>query len=353
MPLKINRILLILFFFIPAMIGNHAFAQERSIVKLKNVVIDAGHGGHDPGALSPDKKIKEKNLTLDFALRLGKKINDRYPDINVIYTRSTDEYITLDKRSSIANKNHADLFISIHINSYKGKKSPSGFETFIMGMDKSSSNMAVCKTENSVVLLEDDYTTTYQGYDPDKPESFIFFNLMQNANFEQSLILASLIQDNLAKGPIKSNRGIKQIPLLVLWRTTMPAVLVELGFLPNPSDRSILMNKDKRDEIAEKLFCAFREFKDQYENVVELDPFLPEQETHYRIQIFSTTKKLDVGAPDFKGLKEIDSIKVDNLYKYSVGKYKSLDEAKLDLPYYSKIFKGAFVIKIEKGKIVR
>ncbi|MBP5210572.1 MAG: N-acetylmuramoyl-L-alanine amidase [Bacteroidales bacterium] len=355
----------------------HLFAQQQGVT-LKTVVIDAGHGGKDPGAVSLDNKLKEKDVVLDIALTLGDKIKKAYPNINVIYTRKSDVYVELNERSNIANKNHADLFISIHCNSVpKKSKAPSGCETFIMGANKSASNMEVCKIENSVVLLEEDYSTKYQGYDPNDPESAIFFNLMQNAFFEQSLIFADLCQKNLNKSPIPTNRGIKQGGLLVLWRTTMPSVLVELGFITNSNDRNVLGSKTRRGDLANSLFTAFEQFKNQYEGKIEIDlseitikeDSDPEQEeeieapsapvaapandAYYAVQIFAVSKNLKDGASEFKGEKTIGRFPSGSLIKYTVGHYSSEAQAIKQLPALQKKFKGAFVVKIEGGKIVK
>ena len=355
---------------------SHSLAAQQQGVTLKTVVIDAGHGGKDPGAVSLDNKVKEKDVVLDIALTLGDKIKKAYPNINVIYTRKSDVYVELNERSNIANKNHADLFISIHCNSVpKKSKAPSGCETFIMGANKSASNMEVCKIENSVVLLEEDYSTKYQGYDPNDPESAIFFNLMQNAFFEQSLIFADLCQKNLRKSPIPTNRGIKQGGLLVLWRTTMPSVLVELGFITNASDRNVLGTKSKRGELASALFNAFEQFKNQYEGQIEVDlssitiqegseyeeesneapatVSKPVNDAYYAVQIFAVSKNLKDGAAEFKGEKNIGRFSSGSLIKYTVGHYDTEAQANKQLPALQKKFKGAFVVKIEGGKIVK
>lgn len=352
-------------------------AVDDSSVKLRTVVIDAGHGGHDPGTLSPDRKVKESAINLEVALALGKKISTEYPDVKVIYTRSKDVFVPLDQRADIANKNHADLFISIHVNSAKKGSSAKGTETFVMGTDKSSSNMEVCKRENSVILLEDDYSTTYQGFDPNNAESYIFFNLMQNAHFEQSIALASLVQQNLKKGPVTSSRGIKQAPLMVLWRTTMPSILVEIGFLSNAADRKILVNKSQRALIADRIFRAFCTFKKQYDSHVEFnvgdselfsdddqdeddlestpvrlseeisekDDVKPAVNTgKFHIQIFATSKKLKAGDSRFKGMNDCDCRFVNGMYKYSVGNYSTKQEAMSELSSVKKNFPEAFVV---------
>ncbi|MBQ0087461.1 MAG: N-acetylmuramoyl-L-alanine amidase [Bacteroidales bacterium] len=327
--------------------GADAHAGNGSSVKLRTVVIDAGHGGHDPGTISPDKKIKESTINLDIALTLGKKIDEAFPDVKVLYTRKKDVFIPLAQRADIANRNNADLFISIHVNSVPKKTGVRGVETFVMGTDKSASNMEVCKRENSVILLEKDYSTTYQGFDPSNAESYIFFNLMQNASFEQSIEMASLVQKQLKKGPITVDRGIKQAPILVLWKTTMPAVLVEVGFLSNPSDRKILASKSERNRIADNIFKAFSAFKNGYDEEIA---FVEEPETDipdgkvFRIQIMASSKNLGEGSPQFKGLKNVEKQRINGLYKYTVGSYSSQEKAAAALKTVKEKFPEAFIV---------
>ena len=334
-------------------------------IRLKTVVIDAGHGGHDPGAVSKLSKMSEKEINLDLALLLGARIQKEYPDVKVIYTRKTDKFVELAERGNIANRNHADLFISIHVNSAKST-SASGTETFVMGTDKSESNMAVCKRENSVILLEEDYTTTYEGFEPDNPESYIIFNLMQNAHFEQSIAFASLVQQQfIAQGPIKKSRGVRQAPLMVLWRTTMPSVLIEVGFLSNSSDRTTLNLKENRQKIADDIFDAFASFKKSYDGdgAFSIDPTLLENKDddesdapalpaavsgpHYEIQILASSKKLKNGSAELKGVQEYRVRFINGLYKYSVGNFSSKEEAARRLHAIKKKFPGAFVVQID------
>ena len=243
-----------------------ASAEEgaQNSIKIKTVVLDAGHGGKDTGAISKNGAIKEKDITLSVALKLGKMINSNYPDVKVVYTRKRDEYIELSKRAEIANRNKADLFISIHVNSQKGTTA-TGTETFVMGTHKSSSNFEICKLENSVIVLEEDYQSKYEGFDPNSPESYIIFSLLQNTHLEQSLKFAALIQDNFKLGPIKVNRGVKQGGLLVLWKTTMPAVLTEIGFISNPAESNQLKRDAVQSQIAARIFNAFAKYKTDYE----------------------------------------------------------------------------------------
>jgi len=336
-------------------------AQENQSVKIRKVVIDAGHGGHDAGAVSPDRRVYEKNITLSVALKLGAMIKDKYPGIEVIYTRTTDIFIPLNTRTEIANKNQANLFISIHVNSVKARAA-SGSETFVMGMDKSSSNLEVTMMENSVIALEGDHESKYEGFDPKNPESYIIFSLLQNAHLEQSLIMASLIQDQFSKGVIKTNRGIKQGGLLVLWKTTMPAVLVELGFISNYADYKILINIDNHYQFAGSIFNAFEEFKHQYEygSKIVADTVKEESKTEaiktekasYKIQILAVAKILPDNSPDLKGEKNASFIKVGKFYKYAIGDYEFPEEAEKALILIRRKFPQAFIIKVEKGTIV-
>lgn len=245
------------------------FSTGAQDLRLRTVAIDAGHGGRDPGAVSKDHKTYEKTLTLDIARRLSSKITESCPDIKVIQTRPTDYYVELLDRANAANKADADLFISIHINSV-ASTSANGCSVHILGQsqkhDLLAYNMEVCRRENSVILLEEDYTTKYQGFDPSDPESFIFMSLMQNAHLEQSMTFAQMIAEKLQTGPIPKSRGVWQDPLYLLWKTSMPAVLVELGFISNSSDLETLKNPEKREELAQKLFEAFQDYRRLYDS---------------------------------------------------------------------------------------
>ena len=383
-----------------------ASAEEgaQNSIKIKTVVLDAGHGGKDTGAISKNGAIKEKDITLSVALKLGKMINSNYPDVKVVYTRKRDEYVELSKRAEIANRNKADLFISIHVNSQKGTTA-TGTETFVMGTHKSSSNFEICKLENSVIVLEEDYQSKYEGFDPNSPESYIIFSLLQNTHLEQSLKFAALIQDNFKLGPIKVNRGVKQGGLLVLWKTTMPAVLTEIGFISNPAESNQLRRDAVQSQIAARIFNAFAKYKTDYEGGAPKlipDNEMPSQSAEqqeaavesaeqqeaavasadrqeatvtetavqdeqpeakrqpaakgqpaasgkaYRIQILSVTKVLPAGAPDLKGRRDAYYIYANKAYKYCIGEYATREEAAADLPKIRKQFSGAFIIFAEK-----
>lgn len=309
-------------------------------VRLKTIVIDPGHGGKHPGTVKGN--IMEKDITLSVALKFGKMIKEKYPDVKVVYTRSEDKFVDLDQRAKIANKNHADLFISIHVNATKST-SAKGTETFVMGLDKGNANMEVCQLENSVITLEDGYSSKYSGFDPGNPESYIIFSLLQNSHLEQSLILAAAIQEKLKDGPIKYDRGVKQAPFLVLWQCTMPAVLVELGFLSNASDYKELTNKASHTKMASALFKAFEQYKAQYETDIEVSVAKAPSDS-YRIQIMASSKLLKDGAREFKGL-DCSYIHAGNLYKYTYGSFETQEEAKAALPKVKELFPQAYIIK--------
>lgn len=370
-------------------------ANDKSL-GLRTVVIDAGHGGKDPGGVSKDRKTYEKNLVLDIAKRFGQKIKEKYPDVKVIYTRSTDVYITLNERAAIANRNNADLFISIHTNA---NDSPSvhGASVHILGQSRDpkrdlyAGKMDVSKRENSVILLEEDYSTDYQGFDPNSPESFIFFNLMQNAYYEQSVLFASKVDEYLRKTDfaVSSYTGIHQDPFWLLWKTAMPAVLLELGFISNPGDLKVLTSVDGRNDIADKLMAAFTSFKTSYdsslnvqstptsaqaqspvpaqsqapahekkEDTVRTEPVQVMQKTdgdvYYGVQIMGLGRLLKNGDPALKGL-EIQAVKTpeSNIYKYVTGKYSDREGAAQILPSVKKKFPEAFLVKVEGNTVNR
>lgn len=334
------------------------FSQSKPIVELKTVVIDAGHGGKDPGAING--KTLEKNITLSVALKLGKLIEDNYPDVKVIYTRKTDKFVELHDRAAIANKNNADLFISIHVNAATNR-SAQGHETFVMGTAKSQSNLEVCQLENSVIVLENDYTSKYEGFDPSNPESYIIFSLLQNSHLEQSLDFATLVQQKAGTSPIKRDRGVKQGNLLVLWKCTMPAVLIELGFISNSSDLKSLKGTANQQAMAKYIFNAFKEYKKGYDT----DIYIPEEKQvtsgseatatatatatteSFGIQIMAVSKILKEKSKELKGYTP-RYFKSGKYYKYYIGEYSSREEAQKALPKIKKSFPQAFIIKLEQ-----
>ncbi|MBR1405870.1 MAG: N-acetylmuramoyl-L-alanine amidase [Bacteroidales bacterium] len=350
---------------------------------LKTVCIDAGHGGHDPGCISADRKTREKDLTLSIAQKLAAEIRKNNPDVKVVMTRDSDKYVTLNGRADIANKANADLFISIHINA-AANKSASGFsvhclgQSSVKGRDLFSNNMEIVKRENSVILLEEDYSSKYQGFDPNDPESFIFFNLMQNAHLEQSLLFADEVAQALKNGPVRKNRGISQDPFLVLWRTAMPAVLVECGFMTNASDLANMKTAENQKKIAHQLYNAFVSFKKKYDASIggqaasstaeapapaTETAAAPAAEDHpeavvtgatgsFGTQVLASGRKMKAGDPYFKGYDAF-AVWTGKLYKYVIGVRSSEKEAREEFKKIKKFFPDGFLVRIEDENTVR
>lgn len=252
-----TRLFVILTLLLPSVV----FAQgkiDAAERRLSTVVIDAGHGGKDPGCTWGNRTEKELNLKV--ALALGAKIEEAYPDVTVIYTRKDDRFIELHTRGDIANKANADLFISIHTDAV-GNNEAHGSSTYIMGNDKSEKNLAVAQRENSVIVMEGDYEEKYEGYDPTSAESFIIFSLMQYAHAEQSMVFAQMVQKHYSLNTPIVDRGARQGPYLVLWRTAMPAVLTEMGFMTHKGDRDYLHSEVGQKQIVKALFDAFSEYR--------------------------------------------------------------------------------------------
>lgn len=253
----------LLFVLVWTLCGNVVYAQGTKGKGLNVVVIDPGHGGKDPGAIG--KTAKEKDIVLSVALKLGNLIKKNYPNVKVIYTRDKDVFVELGERASIANRNNADLFISVHVNSVEGSSATHGTETFVMGLHKNEANLAVAKRENSVILQEDNYSSKYDGFDPNDPESNIVFSLFQNAYSDQSLLLAASIEEEF-KTLKRFDRGVKQAGFLVLWKTAMPSILTELGFISNAEEEQYLKSDAGQNELAISIYNAFAKYKSQYDN---------------------------------------------------------------------------------------
>lgn len=236
--------------------------QKAEAQKVRKVVIDAGHGGHDPGAVG--RASKEKDITLSIALKTGKYIEENLADVQVVYTRKTDVFVELYKRAKIANEAKADLFISIHCNANKSS-SPYGAETYVMGLHRSEANLAVAQLENAAILLEEDYHVQYDGFDPNSPEGNIFFSMLQNAYLDQSLSLASNVQRHFKDRVNLFDRGVKQAGFLVLYKTTMPSVLIETGFISNQKEEKLLASEEGQNYIASAIFRAIKDYKKSVE----------------------------------------------------------------------------------------
>ncbi len=346
-------------------------SESPKLLKIKKVVIDAGHGGEDPGAIG--KKSKEKNIALAVALKLGNFIKTNYPDIEVIYTRKTDVFIELFKRAQIANSNKADLFISIHCNSTSSPDAY-GTEAWVLGLNKSQANLEVAKKENASVLFEKDYATQYDGFDPNSPEGNIIFSLYQNAYLDQSLKFAGIVEKQFSKKLGRHDRGVKQAGFLVLYKTTMPGALIELGFVSNPTEEEFLLTENGQNQIANSIFNAFKEYKTNYESGVVIDDSsddaientpivndsLPKKvvkdtvvkinkpvkkEIFFRVQIMLSKTRLSDNYSKFKGLSDIRYYEQNGTYKYTSGNFKTLDEAlNYQHELQAKGFKDCFVV---------
>lgn len=329
---------------------------DNPIEKSWIVVIDAGHGGKDPGSLG--RLSKEKDLALSIALKTGKYIKENIDGVKVIYTRENDEFIELYKRAEIANKAKADLFISIHCNGFSDRRIK-GSETFAMGIHKDEGNLEVAMSENSVITLEDDYSTRYQGYDPNSSESFIAFSLMQNIYLEQSLNFASYVQNQFRERVGLRDRGVKQAGLLVLWQTTMPSVLVEAGFISNSEEEKFLISEKGQDYIASAIFRAFRDYKlsiDKKSDFSTIKQNVQAKQLNniidFRVQLSTSTTKSEISSENFKNLPEISEIAVGKYYKYASGHFASYKEAATHRKNVKEKYPDAFVIAVRNNKII-
>lgn len=346
-----------------------AFGQNQKTFK---VVIDAGHGGHDSGTRG--KKVWEKDIALNLALRLGDMIDKQMPDVQVIYTRKTDVFIELHRRAQIANENHADLFISIHCNGVKSTQ-PMGTETWVMGLHKSSANLEVAKAENAVILLEDDYSVQYDGFDPNSPEAYIIFSFFQNANLDQSLEIARLVQDEFRDKARRIDRGVKQAGFLVLYRTTMPGILVEAGFLSNAQEEAYLASEEGQAEITNSIFQALKNYRNQLakqgiaprpngnpqvsqnngpggsSREAVPTPRMDDQGINFAVQVKSSASRMRTNDSFFKDIGEIGEYQQDGTWKYYVKGARSYAEAlETQRTLRSRGFSDSFVIALKDGQ---
>jgi len=346
--LHIAIVLLIMINIIPT-----SFAQRGS--KITTVVIDAGHGGKDPGAMG--KHSREKDITLAVALKTGKYIEDNFDDVKVIYTRKTDEFIELYKRAEIANKNSADFFISIHCNS-NNSSSPYGAETFVMGLHKSDANLNVAMKENAAILLEEDKGEKYEGFDANSPESYIKFSLFQDIYLDQSTEMATRIQEQFKERVGRKDRGVYQAGFLVLWRTAMPGVLIELGFISNPTEEKFLLSEDGQVFMASAIYRAFKAYKLDYEKENYSETLEVKQEVkansevlEYRVQFYTSPTELPANSRKLKDISAVSNYYHNGLYKYTSGHYSKLNEAtKQQTLLRKKGYSDAFVIPFLNGE---
>jgi len=373
------------------------------------VVIDPGHGGKDPGAVN--KSIREKDIVLGIGLKLGKLINENHSDVKVVYTRNTDVFIPLIERSRIANKIKADLFISLHAN-FCATPSIRGTETFTLGLHRSEDNLEIAKKENSVILLEEDYNTTYEGFDPNLSESYIMFELMQSSYLKQSVSFATEIQQQFKSHLSSTDRSVKQAGFLVLRQSSMPSVLIETGFLSNQAEANYLNSEDGQRNIALSIFEAFSKFKSKSSgsvnskatevmtshqkpqdtlvkqevqtvnqkteektkeeiviSTIDSEKMEPEKadtaslsnvteivksenNNYYSVQIGANITPVEPVASNFKGIKEVRREKTDQYYRYFVGNESNIENVQSILKQIKLKFPEAFIVSFVDGKKV-
>lgn len=363
------------------------YSQAKDVIR--KVVIDAGHGGNDPGAIGA--KSKEKDITLKMALQVGKLIKESCPDVEVYYTRTTDVFVPLNGRCQFANNKHADLFISIHCNSTTNKTAR-GVETYVMGLHKSESNLAVARKENAAMLLESDYQDNYSGFNPNSPESYVIFSLYSSAYLDHSVKLAAKVQNNLVNCTHFPDRKVQQAGFWVLHGVAMPSILIELGFISNPDEEAVLNNKDSQKAMATAIVNAFVSYKGQIEGTAteevqsadskdEKDkpekakqdstqtaaPAKPKEESkpkeetkpastnkentagiHYKIQIYATKDNLSVTDKKFEGLS-VSKHKDGDWWKYTVGDERKYSDAQKVQANVKEKFPDAFMVAYKDG----
>jgi len=329
------------------------------------VVIDPGHGGKDPGAVG--SVSKEKDIVLSVGLQLGKLIEQNYSDVKVLYTRNSDRFVELNQRAEIANKVHADLFISIHCNALDRRRtSPQGVETFVLGLHRSKDNLDVAKAENAVIMYEDDYSVKYEGFNPNEPESYIIFEYMANEFLSQSVYLATLVQNQLVKNSKRVNRSVRQAGFLVLREVAMPSILIELGYISNRNDEKYLKSASGQSSLASSIYQGFKEYKREHDKksyVFEGSDSHSEQaaisqtpvgvEREYRVQFLISSRKYEKGSSAFKGLQPVDFYKDGSTYKYTYGSTVKQREIEQTLKEVRKKFKDAFIVEFKGGQRIK
>ena len=349
-----------------------AQAESRDFI----VVIDPGHGGRDPGAIG--KRGKEKNINLNVALKLGKLIQDNCKDVSIVYTRDKDTFVGLDRRAQIANNAKADLFISIHTNSVARGRTVRGTETYTLGLHRTEDNLEVAKKENAVILIESDYEQRYAGFNPNSSESYIIFEFLQDKNMEKSVQLATLIQRQFKTTAKRIDKGVHQAGFLVLRETTMPGVLVELGYISTPDEERYLLTESGTDALAQSIYRAFIKYKEQNGSpiarrnepptVLETPKTSPQPEKKasaspkkqqqksekpiFKIQILTSDKKLSANNKQFKGLSPVSYYQEKGMYKYTYGESTDYNKVLRTKRQIEKKFKGAFIIAFKNDKKV-
>ena len=354
-----------LFFLLLVGVNNFSFSQSAEN-QIRTIVIDAGHGGKDPGTMGTKRyKIYEKDIALEVSLILGRYIEKKFPEIKVVYTRKKDVFLELWERTELANKNDADLFISIHCDGFKNSDA-SGASVFVMGMSKLKANMDVAMRENSVMYLEDNFKEKYDGFDPKSAESYIVFSLMQNTYLDQSISFAQQLDIQFVERAYRKSRGVKQAPFYVISRVNMPSVLIELGFLTNPDEEDFLHSENGQIYMASAIFRAFKEYKetvdgllvidkdDNHEDLKEIeileDKDLKEElNIVFKIQLGTYLKSMK-NSSVFDGMNVEEDL-ANGTYRYllSVGNDKK-EADKLKLKHRSGNFAGAFIVAFYNEK---
>jgi len=354
--------------------------------KTFKVVIDAGHGGKDPGCLG--SYTKEKDVALNVALKTGKLISDNCPNVKVIYTRNTDVFVELYRRAKIANDNHADLFISFHCNA-NDNHGAHGVETFVMGLHKSEANLAVARAENAAMLMEKDYEKNYGGFNPNSPESAVMFSLYSSAYLNNSILLADKVQKNLVGTTKMLDRGVKQAGYWVLWAVSMPSILIEMGFLSNPAEEKYLSDEKHKEDIANAIFQGFASYYTQMtgnkvnvsnvntkanqteeqtnsdkkhdnsndnipdsqsdkaekgEEAASGNASVKSDEIRFRVQFMALPDKVSSNDKRLKNIPELNCYFENNLWKYTAGNAENLQSAKEILNEIKAKYPDAFII---------
>jgi len=359
--MKTNTLLLLVSFII--VLTFSSFINDSKILKKEKfiVVLDAGHGGKDPG--KPSKYgFKEKDIALKIALEVGKQLEEN-PDIKVVYTRKTDVFIELKDRPKIANKANADLFVSIHCNAHHTQAY--GTETYVLDVGNTNRNFEVAKAENEVIFLEDDYEKHYEGFNPNSPESLIGVTLAQEEYTDQSILLASLIENNFANSLKRKSRGVKQASLWVIHQTAMPSVLIETGFVTNKNEGAYLNSKKGQEQISTAIAKAVLDYKESldsnvgdfvYEDTnIEINTSKTTDSltngVEFKVQIAASSKLLETKPDNFKGLNDISRVKEGSLFKYFYGCTSNYNETKkLTEEVKSKGYINSFIVAFKNDK---
>lgn len=322
------------------------------------VVLDAGHGGHDPGKHAKSG-LKEKDIALKVVLGIG-EILEKDKDIKVVYTRKTDVFVDLFKRGKIANDANADLFVSVHCNAHNSQAY--GSETYVLGLHRNKTNFEVAKAENEVIFLEENYEENYAGFNPNSPESFIGLSFMQEEYLDQSIKLATNIQNNFTNKLKRKNRGVKQAGFIVLHQTVMPSVLIETGFVTNTSEGKYLNSKKGQSELSTAIANAIKDYKKDVDlnvgnhiekPIIDTVPTTEKTITNivFKVQLAASSRLLEPKPYNFKGLNDVSREKVGNLYKYYYGYTSDYNQAqKLQIQAQNKGYKTAFITAFKDGK---